>query len=156
MVLFFSVISPLVPFVAFFFFTSRFCILRYQFLFVFTPEYSLGGKFWFEMVYYTMQGLMLFSVTMLLYTTLKQGFWQSLSLLPLPAVIWYQWGRLDATFGKVGMGVCLSVCSLQLCLLFFKIILCLLYSYDFNFNPLWIDITRHCVCESYAGSHTGQ
>lgn len=109
-VLFFSVISPLVPLVAFFFFLSRYYILRHQFIFVYTPQYSLGGKFWFEMFYYTMQGLVLFSVTMLLYTALKQGFWQSLTLLPLPAVVWYQWGRMVATFGKVCDNMIIHYC----------------------------------------------
>lgn len=100
-VLFFSVISPLVPLVAFFFFVSRYFILRHQFLYVYTPQYSLGGQFWFDIHYYTMQALLLFAVTMVLYTSLKQGFYQSMCMLPLPFIIWYHWGRVDSTLGKL-------------------------------------------------------
>jgi hypothetical protein len=104
-VLFFSVISPLVPLVAFFFFGSRFLILRYQFLYVYTPRFNLGGKFWFDLVYHTMFGLVLFTSVMLFYTLLKQGFIQGMCLLPLPFLVWYQWKRLDHTFGRLSQDI---------------------------------------------------
>jgi hypothetical protein len=100
-VLFFSVISPLVPLVCLFFFVSRYYVLRHQFLYVYTPQYSLGGRFWFDMHHYTMLALVLFTVTMIAYTLLKQGFLQGLAMLPLPPLVWYQWGRMDETFGKL-------------------------------------------------------
>ena len=100
-VLLFAVINPLVPFVACFFFISRYYILRYQFLYVYTPQFSLGGQFWFDLHQYTMQGLLIFSVTMIMYTNLKQGFWQGIILLPLPFLIRYHWDRMDSTFGRL-------------------------------------------------------
>jgi hypothetical protein len=99
--LFFSVITPLVPLVSFFFFVSRYFVLRHQFLFVYKPQFSLGGEFWFELVHQVLQGLLLLCAAMILYTLLKLGFAQVAMLLPLPFVVWYQWTRLDGTLGKL-------------------------------------------------------
>lgn len=87
------VISPLTTFFGAIYFTTKYFILKYRFLYVYTPKFEMGGIFWFGLFRYSMLGLFLSSLTMLGYTALKEGQVQVAVLFPLPFYIYWKWGQ---------------------------------------------------------------
>jgi calcium permeable stress-gated cation channel len=92
------VISPLTTLFAAIYFVSKYVILKYQFLYLYTPKFEMGGIFWFGLFRYSMLGLLLSSITMLGYTALKQGQGQVAFLVPLPFYVYWRWGEMTREY----------------------------------------------------------
>jgi calcium permeable stress-gated cation channel len=89
------IISPLTTLFAAIYFATKYVILKYQLLYVYTPKFEMGGIFWFGLFRYAMLGLLLSSITMLGYTALKEGQGQVAILFPLPFYVYWKWGAMS-------------------------------------------------------------
>lgn len=94
------IISPLTTLFAAIYFITKYFILKYQLLYVYTPKFEMGGIFWFGLFRYAMLGLFLSSITMLGYTALKEGQGQVAILFPLPWYIYWKWGTMNREYEK--------------------------------------------------------
>ena len=96
--LLYKVIAPLVIFFCALYFCGLYTVLKFQFLFVYIPKFETGGKLWFEVFDRAMFLLLVASLSMLAYMSLKQGVNEVPALVPLQAVIYLSWNYMDKRF----------------------------------------------------------
>lgn len=80
----YACISPIILPVGAFYFLGAFVVYKKQVLFVYTPQYESGGSMFPSVCDRTLFGLICGQVTLIGYCLLREGFYQSLMIFPLP------------------------------------------------------------------------
>lgn len=107
-VLTYWVIAPFLLVLGALYFCVQYTIMKYKFLYIYVPAFETGGKFWFGIHKYSMIGLMVSSVTMIGYMGVKQGILQASVVTPIPAVIYYCWGKTLEKYEKLATNMAFS------------------------------------------------
>ena len=104
-VLLYWVIAPLLlPFSAGAFW-STYMVNKYQYVFINQRSFDHGGKYWYDLYFYSMAALLVSSVTFMTYMGVKEGISQTPLLLPLPAIIVYCWRHTEKRFKSLSMNL---------------------------------------------------
>lgn len=104
-VLIYWVMSPLVVLFGVIYFFAKGLVLKYLFLYVFIPQFEMGGNFFFGLFKYSFRGLFLSSVIMIVYMALKQGTIQAALIFPIPIIIYFYWGHLDKKYEHLAQDI---------------------------------------------------
>ena len=107
-VLTYMIIAPIMTILGALYFSIFYCILKYQFLYVYVPTFETGGTFWYGLYNFSMKGLMVSSITMVGYMAVKQGVAQAPFIFPIPFVILKYWKYTEASFERVSKDMAYS------------------------------------------------
>lgn len=107
-VLTYMIIAPVITILGAFYFSIFYCILKYQFLYIYVPSFETGGKFWYGLYNFSMKGLFVSSITMIGYMAVKQGVAQAPFVFPIPFIILKYWNYTTASFERVSKDMAYS------------------------------------------------
>jgi hypothetical protein len=107
-VLTYMTIAPVMTVLGAIYFVLFYVILKYKFLFVFLPSFETGGSFWYGLYDFSMQGLLVSSITMVGYMAVKEGIAQAPFVLPIPFVILRAWAHTSKSFERVSRDMAYS------------------------------------------------
>ena len=102
------VIAPIVTMTSSFFFICLYVALKYQFLYVYVPEYESGGAFFYSLYKFTMIALMFTSVLIVAYMAIQEGIGQTILLIPLPIVVYLSWNYTEKKFKMLSQNMALN------------------------------------------------
>ena len=104
-VLLFWVIAPLVLPLSAGMFWSQYIVYKYKYLFMVQAPFDYGGRFWYDLYFYSMAALLASSCAFIAYMGLKQGVVQTPLLLPLPIIIIYCWRFTERKFKAYSLDI---------------------------------------------------
>mmetsp|Transcript_15394 Transcript_15394/g.23198 ORF Transcript_15394/g.23198 Transcript_15394/m.23198 type:complete len:791 (+) Transcript_15394:97-2469(+) len=107
-VLTYMVIAPFITVLGALYFLVFYAVMKYQYLYVYVPQFETGGRFWYGLYGFSMKGLLVSSVTMVGYLAVKEGVAQAPFALPIPFVILYAWNRTVNMFERVSSDLAYS------------------------------------------------
>jgi hypothetical protein len=107
-VLTYMTIAPIMTVLGAIYFLVFYVILKYKFLYVFLPSFETGGSFWYGLYDYSMQGLLVSSITMVGYMAVKEGIAQAPFVLPIPFVILRYWSHTSKSFERISKDMAYS------------------------------------------------
>jgi uncharacterized small protein (DUF1192 family) len=99
------VIAPLVIIIITFIFGATYILMKYQYLYIFTRKYESGGNYWYGLYNYSMIALMISTITMIVYLSIKEAYIQAPLLAPLPLIIYFFWNYTEDRFRAVSSNV---------------------------------------------------
>jgi hypothetical protein len=99
------VMAPILLGIATLFFGATYVAWKYMYMFVCVAETDGGGRFFHGLFEYSMIALMVSALTMIGYTSLKEGIEQAPILLPLPAVIIVCWRYTETKFKTMSLNL---------------------------------------------------
>lgn len=102
-VLIYWVMSPLVVVFGVVYFFMKGLILKYLFLYVYIPQFEMGGKFFFSLFRYSFRGLFMSSVIMIVYMALKQATIPAALIFPIPIIVYLYWDHLDKKYEHLAL-----------------------------------------------------